>query len=88
MDPVVVAVFLVVYLGMVLGRLPGLAIDRTGVALLAIASTLAGNLLLFGSIANLIVVEGAARLGLHIGWRQHARIGMPVTLGTLAIAAC
>lgn len=56
-------------------------------SVLALASTLAGNLLLVGSIANLIVVDGAARLGLRIGWREHARIGVPVTLATLALAA-
>jgi Na+/H+ antiporter NhaD/arsenite permease-like protein len=55
--------------------------------LLALASTLAGNLLLVGSIANLIVVEQAARLGIAIGWREHARVGVPVTVATLAIAA-
>jgi len=55
--------------------------------LLALASTLAGNLLLVGSIANLIVVEQAARLGIAIGWREHARVGVPVTAATLAIAA-
>jgi Na+/H+ antiporter NhaD/arsenite permease-like protein len=54
---------------------------------LALASTLAGNLLLVGSIANLIVVDQAARLGVVIGWRQHARVGVPVTLLTLGIAA-
>ena len=55
--------------------------------LLALASTLAGNLLLVGSIANLIVVDQAARLGVRISWRQHARVGVPVTVATLAIAA-
>jgi Na+/H+ antiporter NhaD/arsenite permease-like protein len=55
--------------------------------LLALASTLAGNLLLVGSIANLIVVEQADRLGIRIGWREHAKIGVPVTAVTLAIAA-
>lgn len=56
-------------------------------AVLALSSTLAGNLLLVGSIANLIVVEQAARLGIHIGWREHARVGVPITLLTLALAA-
>jgi Na+/H+ antiporter NhaD/arsenite permease-like protein len=55
--------------------------------ILAIASTFAGNLLLVGSIANLIVAEQAARLGIRITWREHARVGVPVTLLTLAIAA-
>lgn len=56
-------------------------------AILALASTLAGNLLLVGSIANLIVVDQAARLSVRITWREHARVGVPVTLVTLAIAA-
>jgi Na+/H+ antiporter NhaD/arsenite permease-like protein len=29
----------------------------------------------------------AARHGIKIGWREHARIGIPVTLATLAIVA-
>jgi Na+/H+ antiporter NhaD/arsenite permease-like protein len=55
--------------------------------LLALASTLAGNLFIVGSIANIIVVDAAARRGTPIGWRAHARVGVPVTLATLAIAA-
>ena len=55
-------------------------------ALLALASTLAGNLLIVGSIANIIVVEEAGRQGVRIDWRAHARTGIPVTLATLAIA--
>jgi Na+/H+ antiporter NhaD/arsenite permease-like protein len=54
---------------------------------LALASTLAGNLLVVGSIANIIVVEQARRYGVAIDWRTHARVGVPVTLLTLALAA-
>jgi len=54
---------------------------------LGLSSTLAGNLLLVGSIANLIVVEQAAQLGVRVSWRAHARVGVPVTLLTLALAA-
>jgi len=54
---------------------------------LALASTLAGNLVVVGSIANIIVIGQAARLGVRITWREHARVGVPVTLITLAIAA-
>ncbi|PZP58514.1 MAG: anion transporter [Azospira oryzae] len=54
--------------------------------LLALASTLAGNLLIVGSIANIIVVEAAARYGVRIDWRRHARVGVPVTLATLTVA--
>jgi len=56
-------------------------------ALLALSSTFAGNLLVIGSIANIIVMDAAARRGIHIGWKQHAWVGVPVTLLTLGIAA-
>jgi Na+/H+ antiporter NhaD/arsenite permease-like protein len=54
---------------------------------LALSSTLAGNLLIVGSIANIIVVDAASRQGVPISWREHARVGVPVTALTLAIAA-
>jgi Na+/H+ antiporter NhaD/arsenite permease-like protein len=55
--------------------------------LLALVSTLAGNLLIVGSIANIIVVDAAGRCGVSIGWRSHARVGVPVTVATLTLAA-
>lgn len=55
--------------------------------LLALVSTLAGNLFLLGSIANLIVAEQAARQGIFITWRRHLRVGLPVTLASFAITA-
>ncbi|QIK39096.1 anion transporter [Caldichromatium japonicum] len=54
---------------------------------LALSSTLAGNLVIVSSIANIIVVQAAARHGISIDWATHARVGVPVTLGTLALAA-
>jgi Na+/H+ antiporter NhaD/arsenite permease-like protein len=54
---------------------------------LALSSTLAGNLLIVGSIANIIVVDAARRHRVLIGWKEHARVGVPVTLVTTAIAA-
>lgn len=54
---------------------------------LALVTTLAGNLLLVGSIANLIVADLATRQGIAIDWKTHARIGVPVTLLTLAVVA-
>ena len=53
--------------------------------LLALVSTFAGNLLLVGSIANLIVVDLARKSGIVIDWKQHALIGVPVTLLTLVL---
>jgi Na+/H+ antiporter NhaD/arsenite permease-like protein len=64
--------------------LPHLQGDSAG-AMLALVSTFAGNLLLVGSIANLIVVDLARRSGIDIDWKQHARTGVPVTLATLLL---
>jgi len=50
---------------------------------LAMSSTFAGNLLLIGSMANLIVAERAETRGVRIGFAEYARIGVPVTLLTL-----
>jgi Na+/H+ antiporter NhaD/arsenite permease-like protein len=55
-------------------------------AVLALASTLAGNLLIVGSIANIIVVEQARTQGVTIDWRMHAKSGIPITLATLGVA--
>jgi Na+/H+ antiporter NhaD/arsenite permease-like protein len=58
-----------------------------GGPILALTSTLAGNLFIVGSIANIIVVDQSARLGVTIDGRTHARVGIPVTIGTLVLAA-
>jgi Na+/H+ antiporter NhaD/arsenite permease-like protein len=55
--------------------------------LLALASTFAGNAVLVGSIANLIVAEQAERLGIPFRFRDHLRVGLPVTLVSLAVTA-
>jgi len=49
----------------------------------AMSSTFAGNLVLIGSMANLIVAERAGRRGVRIGFGEYARVGVPVTLLTL-----
>lgn len=51
---------------------------------LALSSTLAGNLTLVGSIANLIVFEGA-RGKVQMGFWQYAKVGVPATLLSLAL---
>ena len=52
--------------------------------LLAMTSTLAGNLTITGSVANIIVVE-KARAEAHISFWEYMKIGVPVTVITLAI---
>ncbi|WP_428569488.1 MAG: SLC13 family permease [Solidesulfovibrio sp. DCME] len=54
---------------------------------LAVSSTLAGNLLLPGSIANLIVADQAASLGVRLDFVRHAKVGLPVTAASLAVSA-
>ena len=120
-----VIVFLLTYAGVALGRVPGLMLDRTGIALLGAIAMVAGgvlpidlalaaidhgtilllfalmivsaqlrlggfytfadNLLLIGSIANLIVVEQARACGVAVSFREHARIGLPATLASLMV---
>ena len=62
---------------------PGMADPRAAWLILAMASTLAGNLTLVGSIANLIVAEGARKTS-PISFAEYLRVGVPLTLLTLA----
>ncbi|MFK7777064.1 MAG: anion transporter [Gimesia sp.] len=55
--------------------------------LLALSSTLAGNLIIVGSVANIIVVEAARQDGIQISFKAHARVGIPITILTLLLAA-
>jgi Na+/H+ antiporter NhaD/arsenite permease-like protein len=52
---------------------------------LAMSSTLAGNLTLLGSVANLIVVENARRAGTNLGFLEYLKVGVPVTLLTTLV---
>jgi Na+/H+ antiporter NhaD/arsenite permease-like protein len=52
---------------------------------LAMSSTLAGNLTVLGSVANLIVVENARREGVTISFWEYCRAGIPITILTLAL---
>jgi Na+/H+ antiporter NhaD/arsenite permease-like protein len=53
--------------------------------LLAMASTLAGNLTLLGSVANLIVAEAARQGRVEIGFVEYSRVGVPLTIVTLVV---
>jgi Na+/H+ antiporter NhaD/arsenite permease-like protein len=61
---------------------PGFPDPRIGWLALAMSSTLAGNLSITASVANIIVVERASP-EVHIGFRQYFRLGLPLTLLTL-----
>lgn len=51
---------------------------------IAMSSTFAGNLTVLGSMANLIVAEGASARGVALRFMDFLRVGVPVTLLTLA----
>ncbi|MCC5650685.1 anion transporter [Nostoc sp. XA013] len=59
--------------------------DTKSWLLLAAGSTLAGNLTLFGAVANLITVEAAADLGYKLTFWEHLRFGAPLTVCTLVL---
>ncbi len=65
--------------------IPHLPDPTWGYILLAVASTLAGNLTLFGSVANIIVMEGAGPRG-EIGFWRFLRFGAVITTIDLALA--
>lgn len=52
---------------------------------LAASSTFAGNVTILGSIANLIVVEGARRRGIHISFWDYAKVGVPISVISLVL---
>ena len=62
---------------------PAFPDPHTGWLTLAMSSTLAGNLTVTGSVANIIVVERAGP-DVHIGFREYFRLGLPLSLVTLA----
>lgn len=54
---------------------------------LAVLSTLAGNFLIVGSLANIIVAERAAAVGVRLGFADFARAGVPMTLISMTLAS-
>jgi Na+/H+ antiporter NhaD/arsenite permease-like protein len=74
----------VLLLGPVLQHVPA-ASRETGWLALALSSTLAGNLTVLGSVANLIVVESARREGVAVSFGEYCKVGIPLTLLTLAL---
>ena len=60
--------------------------DSFSLHALALFSTLCGNFLLVGSVANIITVERARDHGVAVSFMVYARIGMPVTLLSLGLA--
>jgi Na+/H+ antiporter NhaD/arsenite permease-like protein len=53
---------------------------------LALLSSLAGNLLLTGSLTNVLIAERAERMGVRFGFVDHARAGVPIALISIGFA--
>jgi Na+/H+ antiporter NhaD/arsenite permease-like protein len=68
----------------VLKAVPAAARETAWLAL-AMSSTLAGNLTTLGSVANLIVLAGGDREGVRVSFWQYGRVGVPLTILTLAV---
>lgn len=62
---------------------PAFPNPHTAWLVLAMASTLAGNLTITGSVANIIVVE-SAKPDIKISFWDYFRVGLPITVITLA----
>ncbi len=66
--------------------IPGFANPSKTWLVLAMASTLAGNLTITGSVANIIVVE-TAKPDVHISFWDYFRVGLPITVATILFGA-
>jgi Na+/H+ antiporter NhaD/arsenite permease-like protein len=53
---------------------------------LALLSSLAGNLLLTGSLTNVLISEHAERMGAKLTFAEHARAGVPITIVSIGFA--
>jgi Na+/H+ antiporter NhaD/arsenite permease-like protein len=65
--------------------IPGFANPQLAWLTLAMATTLAGNLTLLGSVANLIVAESARRRGVDLGFIEYLKSGVPISLLTMLL---
>lgn len=65
--------------------IPSLADPQTAWLTLAMATTLAGNLTLLGSVANLIVAEIARHRGVRLGFVEYLKAGTPIAVLSLLI---
>lgn len=61
---------------------PGFPDPQQAWLTLAMATTLAGNLTLLGSVANLIVAENARERGVNLTFSEYLKAGVPITLVT------
>jgi Na+/H+ antiporter NhaD/arsenite permease-like protein len=68
----------------VLKAIPPASHETTWLAL-AMSSTLASNLTVLGSVANLIVLTSDERAGVRVTFWEYCKVGIPLTMLTLAL---
>ncbi len=68
------------------GLVPAFADQQRAWLTLAATATLAGNLTLLGSVANLIMAELAARWGVRVSFSAYLKVGLPVTILTVIVS--
>ena len=66
------------------GLMPQFHDTRQFWLLLSLVSTLAGNLTITGSVANIIVIE-KARTETHVSFTDYLRVGIPITVVTVLV---
>jgi Na+/H+ antiporter NhaD/arsenite permease-like protein len=66
---------------------PGFPDPQRAWLTLAMATTLAGNLTLLGSVANLIVAESARRRGVDLSFGEYLKAGLPICVVTVVMGA-
>lgn len=52
--------------------------------IMAVANSFGGNVILTASVANIIVAQQARKLGITVTFREFVRLGLPITLVSLA----
>ncbi|MGQ3671892.1 SLC13 family permease [Xanthobacter sp. TB0136] len=65
---------------------PGAEANALGAAI-ALGTGFSSNLIVFGSLAGIIVVEQAAACGIRISFGEFAKAGVPVTIACMLMAA-
>jgi len=68
------------------GLVPAFADQQRAWLTLAATATLAGNLTLLGSVANLIMAELAARWGVRVTFSAYLKVGLPITILTVIVS--
>jgi Na+/H+ antiporter NhaD/arsenite permease-like protein len=68
------------FVALALPVLADAGVGEAGMLALAAGSTIAGNLTVIGAASNVIIVQGAERRGVNLGFFAFMKVGLPLTL--------